>query len=105
MMSELAGKVSISSERRLGQYYPTAWPARVRVDSAMGRFEAEVIHCFGDPGRRMDGDQLSRKFTNQTRGIIGPTEANLFMRHAEALPSPSSVRQLLALLREVVGGF
>jgi 2-methylcitrate dehydratase PrpD len=91
-------QIKISPDDGLLKDYPSAWPARVIVSTASGRYERVTKAVPGDPARRCDEGDIRAKFMTVTMPLLGRGRAeDLFQRAIDGLQR----RHAAGLLREI----
>jgi 2-methylcitrate dehydratase PrpD len=79
-------KITVEADERLLADYPRAWPARVSIEAALGRYERLLSHVPGDPARPFDRSQVREKFLRFITPVLGTARAEqFFTRCGEAL--------------------
>jgi 2-methylcitrate dehydratase PrpD len=68
-VTRLIERVGVSASDDLTRRFPQAWPGAVRVKTARGTFEREVIHPRGDVENPLRWDDLERKWTAVYRSV------------------------------------
>lgn len=66
-IAALAAKGTVVADAALDALYPARWPARIKVRTAKGVVQHEVVEPSGDPGNPIGDDQLADK----ARRVLG----------------------------------
>jgi 2-methylcitrate dehydratase PrpD len=99
-VTELAGRVQMSSSEAYEQMRPVRNPAKVTLHLKDGEeVTGEVLNCLGDPLKPMPREALMRKFLDLAGSVLGKSKAEDFVAAFQNLESVKNVKPLLRLLR------
>jgi 2-methylcitrate dehydratase PrpD len=79
----LMTKVVVEADEGLLQHFPRTWPARVRVTTARGTQDKEMLHVPGDPARPFGADQAEHKFNAVLGRVIGEEASRGLWHHTQ----------------------
>src|SRR5262249_29367792 len=68
-------RVKVAGDDALLAAYPSAWPARIAVETRSGVRERAVTHVPGDPARPMSAGDIAAKFSRLAAPAIGDARA------------------------------
>ena len=101
-LQEFMGRIQVSGDEQLLPAYPSAWPARISVETRAGKREHHVTHVPGDPPRLLAEGDVAAKFDRLLGPIIGGGEAHsLRCRIADASADEGSLTTLLAAIDRI----
>ncbi len=96
---ELMQKVAIHEDPNLSREFPSALPARLRIECYSGRVEeVEILVPFGHPNRPMDRSAVEAKFSALSTPAIGAAAAADLLnalRHFERLDDLAPIAEIL----------
>ncbi|MFH1026360.1 MAG: MmgE/PrpD family protein [Pseudomonadota bacterium] len=97
-MRVLMDKIRIKSSEKLASYYPSLWPAQVRVRIGGKTYSCEMLHPKGDPDNRFQWDEVISKFTWVAKPALDETTIGAISKVVRNLEAAHSLPKLLELL-------
>ena len=83
-MNAFMATVKIEPDESLASGYPSRWPATVVVDAGGAPIERTVMDALGDPGNRLDDDEVADKAMRILDPIVGAEERAAWLEAASA---------------------
>lgn len=93
-------KISVKADQELLTHYPTAWPARLVVQTVSGTRDRSVIVVPGDPTQPFDERQIEEKFRRVLVSVAAEHVDSLLLHCRSAFDQPRSV---MALIDKITG--
>jgi len=100
---ELAKRVELQVDPELDEVFPARVPARVRVETARGNFQAIVENPRGDPANPLSPEDLQNKLCRLTKQGFSKTEQQRLIRIVEDLDG-SDLDSLFEVLNKPLSG-
>jgi len=99
---ELMAKVVVEGDERCDAIYPSQFPAIVTLTFTDGSTATEeVLVNRGGPGDPLSAAELAQKFTDNTDGILAPTDAETVAIGCSGLTRATGVGELMSPLRKL----
>ena len=93
-------RVKVAADDALLTDYPAQWPARIVVETRLGRRELRVDSVPGDPPRPFTRTDVEKKFQHFTAPVLGGTTRDLLLLSLAAIDAHEP---LTALMRDLTG--
>ena len=98
----LMRKISVTHDAELDAAFPAAWPARVRILTAAGTSECEILNPQGHPDHPIDTVATIERFRAYSRERLGSDAQDATLAAVRGLATLQDMSALTTPLREIL---
>jgi 2-methylcitrate dehydratase PrpD len=95
-VAQFAGRIEVSADQNLLQFYPQHWPAEVEVTVGSEVLRQRVIEAAGDPEHPLDAKGVADKGRRVLDPLVGDTRAAEWLKLSAAALDDKTACRLLA---------
>jgi 2-methylcitrate dehydratase PrpD len=85
-LAAFMARIEVAGDDGLLAGYPSAWPARISVETRSGTVERRVDHVPGDPARPFAAEDVHGKFRRVVGPVLGPDKAEAMLGRLAKAP-------------------